>query len=139
MKDSIKFAIFVALFNGIYRGVLCLMRHILLKVFRKRDEKLSQEDLHKKVNRFASPVAGFLSALTLVLDAKNRRNLIAMLAMSRMIETSIKLGQSGGYICESPYTILVLWLFSNLATQYALSCNKSILNKGVAKFYTHWA
>lgn len=33
----------------------------------------------------------------------------------------------------------VLWVIANAFTQYAVSCQKSILNVDVLKFYTVWA
>ena len=80
-----------------------------------------------------------MSALALVLDARSRRTFLAVVTMSRMIDTGLSLAEEKKVIPALKHRDLYLWLFTNLCTQYALSCNKDILNKGVAKFYTHWA
>jgi hypothetical protein len=65
--DSLKFAIFVALLNGIYKGVLCLMRRFS-----------SNDSLN-------SAVAGGLSALSLLVDSKERRTFLALVLFARSI------------------------------------------------------
>jgi hypothetical protein len=53
--DSVRFALFAAFLNALYKAILCLMRR-----FCKDDKK----------NAF---IAGFLSALSLAIDEKERR------------------------------------------------------------------
>jgi hypothetical protein len=54
--ESAKFGLFVMCFNTIYKLVLCVMR------------RLGSLDDRKN-----APVAGFISALSLMIDAKSRR------------------------------------------------------------------
>lgn len=65
--DSLKFALFVSLLNSLYKGVLCLMR------------RLCQNE------RINAAVAGAFSALSLLVDAKDRRIFIALVLFSRSI------------------------------------------------------
>lgn len=63
--DSIRFALFLACMNGLYKAVLCMMRR-----FSKND----------KIN---ASVAGFISGLSIIIDSKNRRMFIMLLLLSR--------------------------------------------------------
>ena len=56
IADSAKFGLFVMCFNTLYKLVLCLMR------------RLGSLDDRKN-----APIAGFISALSLAIDVKNRR------------------------------------------------------------------
>jgi hypothetical protein len=63
--DSIRFALFVACMNSIYKGVLCFLRR-----FSKDDKK----------NAF---VAGFMCGLSIIIDEKDRRIFIALILFTR--------------------------------------------------------
>jgi hypothetical protein len=65
--DSLKFALFISLLNSMYKGVLCLMRRV------------SSND---KAN---AAVAGAFSALSLLVDAKERRIFFALVLFSRAL------------------------------------------------------
>jgi len=54
-KDNLRFALFLALMNGVYKLVLCIMRRIV------------------KSDKYASLIAGFVAGLCCRLDAKGRR------------------------------------------------------------------
>ena len=56
-----------------------------------------------------------------------------------MIDTGLNLAESNKIIPAFSHRNLLFFVAGNLMTQYALSCNSKILNKGVHKFYTHWA
>ena len=70
MKTSAKFGLFLMCFNTLYKLVLCVLR------------RLGSLDDRKN-----APVAGFISALSLMIDAKNRRQLLAVLIMSRAFDS----------------------------------------------------
>lgn len=53
--DAVRFALFAALLNALYKGFLCIMRR-----YCKDDKK----------NAF---IAGFISALSMLIDDKDRR------------------------------------------------------------------
>lgn len=65
--DSIRFALFVACMNSIYKSVLCLLR------------RFSDND---KINGF---IAGFLCGLAIIIDEKERRIFIALILFSRAL------------------------------------------------------
>ena len=67
-KDTVRFAIVLALINSVYKATICYFRRIL------KNEKL------------AAPFAGFLSGLCLFLDVEWRRNLYAVLMVSKMVD-----------------------------------------------------
>ncbi len=67
--DSVRFALFIACMNSIYKGVLCFMRR-----FSKNE----------KMNSF---VAGFLAGIAIIIDHKDRRLLIALMFLSRALVT----------------------------------------------------
>ena len=68
-KDSLRFATVLALINSVYKATICYLRRIL------KNEKL------------AAPFAGFLSGLCLYLDVEWRRNLYAVLMISKMVDS----------------------------------------------------
>ena len=70
MKTSAKFGLFLMCFNTLYKLVLCVLR------------RLGSLDDRKN-----APVAGFISALSLMIDAKSRRQLLAVLIMSRAVDS----------------------------------------------------
>jgi hypothetical protein len=69
--DSIRFALFVACMNSIYKGVLCFLRR-----FSDNDKK----------NAF---IAGFMCGLAIIIDAKDRRIFIALILFSRALVRDI--------------------------------------------------
>ena len=109
-------------FQTAYKLVLCLMR------------RLGQSS--DKIN---APVAGFLSACTLVLDTRSRRELITTLMMSRAIETSLYAAETDHVLPKSQYRNFVLWILANTFINTCVGIRRDILNKGILKFYTTWA
>ncbi len=69
--DSVKFALFVSLLNSLYKAVLCIMRRF------------------SKNERINAAVAGGISALSLLVDSKDRRIFFALVFFSRSIVTII--------------------------------------------------
>jgi len=65
--DSFRFALFASLLCAIYKAVLCIMR------------RFSGDD---KIN---ATVAGVLSALSILIDNKNRRVFLALVIFSRAL------------------------------------------------------
>lgn len=136
--DSCKLATFAGLLNAVYKAVLCLVR---------RCYPASQT---KRANQVAAPIAGFLAGLTLILENKFRKQYLMIIALSRCIDTALNLTFNPGH--KPPTTQderqkpidntkrdFVLWIFANMYTQYAVSCQKQVLNIDVLKFYTNWA
>ena len=92
--DTAKFALFVMLFNVVYKGVLCLLR-----ACGSHNDKLN------------APIAGFLSALSISFDAKSRRMLFTILTLSKAIDASVtKVESNTG---KMPYKDIVFWVIAN--------------------------
>lgn len=121
LVDPTRFGLFLMCFNTAYKLVLCLMRR-----FGTKDS----------VN---APLAGFVSALSLSIDSSSRRELITVLTMSRALESSIKMGETGGYIPTLEHKTWILWLVSNCFLQSAMGLKQGILNKSIAKFFATWS
>jgi hypothetical protein len=83
-------------FNAAYKMTLCLMRR-----------------LYGKDDRINAPVAGFISAFAMMIDAGHRRELIAVLTMSRAIENGINLCEEKGIIPKLRHRDLMLWILAN--------------------------
>jgi hypothetical protein len=71
--DSIRFALFVACMNAIYKAVLCFLRRFI------KDDKKN------------ALIAGFMSALSLLIDTKDRRIFIALIIFSRSLVSNIRI------------------------------------------------
>lgn len=115
--DSGKFALFLMLFNVVYKGVLCLMRN------------LGWHD-----DRVNAPVAGFLSALCIAFDQKSRRNLFIILTMSKAIDATItKLETETGKI---PYKPLIFWTVANWFLMNVFAHEPDLMIPGQARAFT---
>jgi hypothetical protein len=121
-NDSIKFGIFLMLFNSVYKLVLCLMRRFV-----------TQED---KIN---APIAGFISALSLIVEQKSRRQLMAALMMSRFFDTAISVSENKEYIPKIANKAIVMWVLANVLVQSQYGMQPDILNNGLVKFYKTWS
>jgi len=106
IKDSCKFSLFVALFGFVYKACLCLFRRIALKFCGTEAE----------TDRLAAPLAGFVAGFTLSLDSPFRRQFVAVLALSRFIETSLNLAEGHETIPKVAYKDFYMWLAANLLT-----------------------
>ena len=93
-KDNVRFALFMALMNGVYKMVLCIMRRVF-----KKDE-------------IASPIAGFLAGLCCCLDAKNRRKFLMIMLLARVCDTAWSMGESRGLYMSYKYGALLVWMLA---------------------------
>jgi hypothetical protein len=75
--DCSKFGLFLMVFNSLYKFVLCLMRRY---------------GCHN--DRINAPIAGFISAISITFDSRKRRELFAILTLSRCIETTCNFGEA---------------------------------------------
>ena len=136
MKTSAKFGLFLMCFNTLYKLVLCVLR------------RLGSLDDRKN-----APIAGFISALSLMIDAKNRRQLLAVLIMSRAVDSLLVQieNHSQKVAKEAPDTqhaifkpdsffmknkSLFLWVIANTFLQGLMCLKPELLNKGLKKFFT---
>ena len=87
-------------FNGAYKIILCLMRRFI-----------TEND------KYNAPVAGFLSALSLIVDVSGRRQLMTVLIMSRFLDSAINYGDSKTDTKWTAYRGVVLFLMVNVCLQ----------------------
>jgi hypothetical protein len=80
-KDTLRFALVAALMNATYKFVLCIFRRLMAK----------RADICDKV---AAPVAGFTSALWLYFDDDWRKNLYAILMVSKATDSLVNAAQN---------------------------------------------
>ena len=109
-------------FNTLYKLILCGMRR-----------------LGSTNDRVNAPLAGFVSALSLMIDVKSRRQLLTVLILSRAIDTSIRLGEEKSVIPKFKHKDVALWVLANVFLQSLMGLNQDMLNKGLLKFYKAWA
>ena len=108
------------LFNSLYKAVLCLMRAFV-----------SHED------RLNAPVAGFISALSISLDAKSRRMVFSILILSRALDTTLRKVETKTFTI--PQKDVILWIIANTFLQVCFAFESDTLNKSMYKFFFHWA
>ena len=126
-------------FNTLYKLVLCILR---------RSGSLD--------DRKNAPIAGFISGLSLMIDAKNRRQLLSVLIMSRAVDSLLihHENHSKKISVEDPesqhpmfkpdsflmrYKVFLLWLIANTFLQSLMGLKPDLLNKGMKKFFTTWS
>jgi len=68
-------------------------------------------------DKINAPIAGFLSALSLLVETKSRRELAAVLIMSRFFDTSISAAENKEMIPKIPNKGLWMWVFFNVCVQ----------------------
>ena len=95
-KDNLRFAFFLALMNATYKLFLCILRRIV------------------KNDKICAPIAGFIAGLTCRLDLKSRRQLMTVLIVSRVADTSYTMAESRGYVRKFAYGEVLLWLVCNM-------------------------
>ncbi len=95
-KDNLRFAFFLALMNATYKFFLCILRRIV------------------KNDKICAPIAGFIAGLTCRLDLKSRRQLMTVLIVSRVADTSYTMAESRGYVKKFAYGEVLLWLVCNM-------------------------
>lgn len=75
--DCCKLAIFAGLLNAIFKAVLCLLRRLF------KDSA--------QANKISAPIAGFIAGFALMCENKFRKQYLTVLAMSRLIDTTLNL------------------------------------------------
>ena len=104
LMDCTKFALFGMCFNILYKFILCSLRRCGSK-----DDAVN------------APIAGFFSALCIVMDSKSRRLLLTVLMMSRALDASIKLAESRGVIPQSQLKDVLIWICINIFLQSCMA------------------
>ena len=121
-KDAAKFGLFCGVFSTSYKAVLCLLRRL---------------GCHN--DSINAPIAGFISAFSLVVDVKPRKQLMMILIMSRAFDSVVNLGEDRGVLPQSRYKYIIIWVVASTFLQSAMGYQQDILNKGLFKFYKKWS
>ena len=96
--DAAKFGGFATVFSCAYKLILCSLR------------RLGYHD-----DRFNAPIAGFLSALSLRIEAKGRKQLLLVLVLSRCVDSFINVIEDEGLKVVPPKVkYILIWMAANL-------------------------
>ena len=120
-RDNFRFAFFLAIMNAVYKLFLCFLRRIV------------------KNDKICAPIAGFIAGLTCRLDLKSRRQLMTVLLISRLADTSYTMAENRGYVKKFKYGEVLLWLICNIFQQYCMGYERDLLNKGQYRFMKKWS
>ena len=126
-KDTLKFALFISLLNSLYKSVLCIMR------------RFCQND---KIN---AAVAGAISSLSLLADAKDRRIFFALVLFSRAIvilqhikqlkDIFLNVLKKRGLNLRFKYGEVFVWAVMGCFNKYLMSYEPECLNPSFRAFY----
>ena len=139
LGESAKFGLFVMCFSTFYKLIICLMR------------RLGSLDDRKN-----APIAGFISAFSIMIDAKNRRQLLTVLTLSRALDSSLTAFESNkkAAAVENPekenglfssdsfimrHKVFIMWILVNAFLQSCMGLKPDILNNGMEKFFRTWS
>ena len=111
----------MCIFSCGYKFILCSLRRL--------------GSLNDRIN---APIAGFISAFSLALDVKSRKELIMILILSRAIDTCINFGESKKLVPVSKHKYVIIWVLFSCFLQTSFCFQPDILNKGLYKFYKKW-
>lgn len=86
------------MFSCAYKLVLCALR------------RLGYHD-----DRINAPIAGFLSALSLRIEAKGRKQLLLVLVLSRGVDSAINVIEDNGFkVLPANVKYVLVWMLANL-------------------------
>ena len=123
LLDCAKFGSFATLSSLTYKLFLCVFRR-----------------LGCKDDRINAPIAGFLSAFSLAIEAKSRKQLFMILMMSRCADSAINLLEENEIIPKfHKYKYLFLFCVCNLFLLSSMGIKQELLNNGMRKFYAKWS
>ncbi|CDW79410.1 UNKNOWN [Stylonychia lemnae] len=115
-KDPIKFGLFISVMCALYKSLLCFLR------------RFSDND---KIN---ASVAGFVSAFAILLDAKSRRMMIALIFFARALDALVTMLERRGIIKKYDYFEVLLWNIMITFNQYTVSYEADVMNPTFLKF-----
>ena len=86
-----------------------------------------------------APIAGFVSAFSLAVDVKPRKQLMMILVLSRAVDTLINFGESRGVVPQTRFKYIIIWVAASTFLQSSMGFQQDILNTGLFKFYKKWS
>lgn len=100
-KDSAKFGLFSAVFSCSYKLILCTLRR-----------------LGSKSDKVNAPIAGFLSAWSLAIEARGRKQILLVLVLCRAVDSLLNIGEEKGISIAPPKVkYVLLFMIANLYIQ----------------------
>jgi hypothetical protein len=88
-----------------------------------------------KNDKINAAVAGFLCGLSMLIDTKSRRILIALVFLSRAFDTLLNMLDVRGIFKKFSYGEFIPWVFAATFNKYCMSYEPECLNNGFRKFY----
>ena len=120
-KDHLRFALFFAAMNFLYKAMLCVLRRVF------------------KCDKYAAPLAGFVAGFASAIDDKKRRQLLTIIFLSRFCDTVAKMSVDHGITPEIPkFELAIIW-FCSAIQQYLASSERDCLNPGLGRFLQKWS
>ena len=84
-------------------------------------------------------IAGFLAGLASKLDAKNRRQFLMILLLSRFSDSSYKMAENNGIVSGFKYGEIILFIICNIQQQIAMGYEKDTMNKAMYSWMNSWS
>ena len=113
-ENTLRFALFPALFSFIYRGVLSYLRHV-----------------RGKEDGYNSIIASILGGAAMFMDNdRNRRYKIALYTGVRSFQTLVELGDRRGVIKKFPDAEILTYSLSTLLPVYLYHYDRAMVPKG---------
>ena len=115
-RDNLRFVIFAAAMNGIYKTVLCFLRRIF------------------NSDKIAAPIAGFMAGLCCMIDTFKRRRLILMLLLTRLTSVSFSMGEARNLVKDFSAYSLVIFLVSSTVAQICFMSESDCIDPKLKNF-----
>ena len=116
LKDNLRFALFLALMNSVYKAVLCLTRRIF------------------KNDKVGSVIAAIAAGLVSSVEKKSRRSFMMILLLSRASDTAFNIGENRGLVKRFNYGEILLFLITNVHQQMLHAVEPDLQNKSIYKW-----
>ena len=79
-------------------------------------------------------VAGVVAGLAAAIEKKNRMSLMVVLAVSRVVDSSLSLADSRKLYKRHPKAEgIAIFVISNVLMQYSMGCESEVMNKQINK------
>ena len=120
-KDNLRFALFFALMNTVYKFVLCMLRRVT------------------NSDKFNALIAGFIAGLMSRIDVQRRRSFLLILLLSRFCDLSFTMAENLGAVSRVKNGELFVWVLCSVFQQYGFGIEQNIVNQGQLHFMLKWS
>jgi len=115
--DNIRFGVFAACMNALYKVVLCVLR------------RYSE---NQGVNAFA---AGFIAGLATIIDEGSRRTWLALYLLARSFECLLNLLEMKGYKVKINHGEQLVFTVAGSFLKYCFGYEKDLIDQATQKFF----